>query len=75
MSNGRQTGTVKSFDSMKGQGMIVRDDGQGELFVDLFSLEPGEELKIREGVRVEFRVLPHTTRPRAEEVIVLSGQP
>ena len=73
MSSQRLTGKVKSFDPVKGQGTITRDDGQGYVFVDLFGLNPGEELKIIAGVRVEFVVLPHTTGPRAEQVTVLSA--
>lgn len=74
MTSGRQIGTVKSYDPIKGQGLITRDDGQGELFLDVFGLNPGEELKIREGVKVEFRIVGHTTGPRAEEVSVLPSQ-
>ncbi|MCH8877738.1 MAG: cold shock domain-containing protein [Chloroflexi bacterium] len=72
MADQRLTGTVKSFDAFEGQGVIVRDDGGGELFLDVFGMDPGTELKIQEGVRVEFRVLAHTTGLRAEEVTVLS---
>lgn len=72
MPDERLTGTVQSFDAIEGQGVIVRDDGGGELFLDVFGMSPGAELQIQEGVRVEFRVLSHTTGPRAEEVTVLS---
>jgi cold shock CspA family protein len=44
MADQRLTGKVKSYDPIKGQGVIVRDDAQGELFVDVFGLNPGEEL-------------------------------
>lgn len=71
MADERLTGTVKSYDAIEGQGVIARDDGEGELFLDVFGLNPGAELAIKEGVRVEFRVLRHTTGPRAEEVTVL----
>lgn len=73
MPNQRITGRVKSFDATKGQGIITRDDGQGDVFVDLFGLNPGEETKMQIGARVEFVVLPHTTGPRAEEVAVFSS--
>lgn len=71
MTGERVTGTVKSYDAVAGQGVITRDDGQGEVFVDIFGLQPGEEMKMQAGVRVEFQVLAHTTGPRAEEVVVL----
>ena len=73
MSDPRITGKVKSFDPNKGQGIIARDDGQADVFVDLFGLNPGEDTKIQKGARVEFIVLAHTTGPRAEEVTVLSS--
>lgn len=71
MAEGRMTGTVKEFDPVSGQGTITLDEGQGEVFVDVFGLKPGEELKIDTGVRVEFQVIPHTTGPRAEDVVIL----
>ena len=69
----RQTGTVIAYDSVAGQGIILPDNGQGELFLDVYGLLPGFELKIREGARVAFRVLAHTTGPRAEDVEVLDN--
>ena len=74
MADQHLTGKVKSYDPIKGQGVIIRDDGQGELFVDVFGLNPGEELKIRPGLRVRFRLLAHTTGPRAEDVTVLAAE-
>jgi cold shock CspA family protein len=74
MSAGRITGIVKAYDAVAGQGVIVRDDGQGEVFVDVFGLQLGDEMKMREGVRVEFQALAHTTGPRAEGVVVLDAQ-
>lgn len=71
MAEGLVTGTVKDFDPASGQGTITLDDGQGEVFVDVFGLKPGEEMKIKTGSRVEFQVIPHTTGPRAEEVVIL----
>ena len=73
MAEERQTGTVKSYDPVAGQGVIIRDDEQDELFLDVFGVEPGHELKIKVGARVEFRVLAHTTGLRAEEVVVLQA--
>lgn len=71
MADERMTGTVKFYDAVAGQGVITRDDGQGKVFVDVFGLQPGEEMKMQAGVRVEFQVLAHTTGLRAEEVVVL----
>ena len=67
----RVTGTIKTFDHVEGQGTIVRDDGAGEVFLDVFGLQPGDELKVKNGVRVEFSVLAHTTGLRAEDVLIV----
>ncbi|MEN8260698.1 MAG: cold shock domain-containing protein [Pseudomonadota bacterium] len=71
MAMERITGTIKTFDPVEGQGTIARDDGAGEVFLDVFGLQPGDELRIKEGVQVEFRVLAHTTGHRAEDVRIL----
>ena len=71
MDEGRVTGTVREFDPVAGQGTIALDDGQGEVFVDVFGLKLGEELKIETGARVEFQLIAHTTGPRAEDVVIL----
>lgn len=70
MADQHLTGKIKSYDPIQRQGVIIRDDGQGELFVDVFGLNSGEELEIREGVRVRFRLLAHTTGSRAEDVTI-----
>jgi len=70
----RITGTVTQYDAAAGQGVIVRDDDQSEVFVDVFGLAPGQEQELNVGMRVEFRVLGHTTGLRAEDVIIFDDR-
>lgn len=72
MADQRLSGTVKTLDAVSGQGVVLRDDGEGELYLDVFALNRGDEFRIRPGTRVEFALLAHTTGPRAEAVTVLT---
>ncbi|MGY6550952.1 MAG: cold-shock protein [Erythrobacter sp.] len=50
----RVTGTVKFFNSMKGFGFLVRDDGQPDAFVHISAVERSGLTAINEGERYEF---------------------
>ncbi|MEM7667051.1 MAG: cold-shock protein [Pseudomonadota bacterium] len=50
----RATGTVKFFNSMKGFGFLVRDDGQPDAFVHISAVERSGLTAINEGERFEF---------------------
>ncbi|ABC64874.1 cold-shock protein [Erythrobacter litoralis] len=50
----KATGTVKFFNSMKGFGFLVRDDGQPDAFVHISAVERSGLSGIDEGERYEF---------------------
>ena len=50
----KATGTVKFFNSMKGFGFLVRDDGQPDAFVHISAVERSGLQAINEGERFEF---------------------
>ena len=50
----KATGTVKFFNSMKGFGFLVRDDGQPDAFVHISAVERSGLTEIAEGERFEF---------------------
>ncbi|NVD44653.1 cold-shock protein [Qipengyuania atrilutea] len=52
----RATGTVKFFNSMKGFGFLVRDDGQPDAFVHISAVERSGLSAINEGERYEFDI-------------------
>lgn len=50
----KATGTVKFFNSTKGFGFLVRDDGQPDAFVHISAVERSGLSQINEGERFEF---------------------
>ncbi|MXO91241.1 cold-shock protein [Pontixanthobacter aquaemixtae] len=50
----KATGTVKFFNSMKGFGFLVRDDGQPDAFVHISAVERSGLTAINEGERYQF---------------------
>ncbi|MFU7527302.1 cold-shock protein [Qipengyuania sp. ASV99] len=50
----KATGTVKFFNSMKGFGFLVRDDGQPDAFVHISAVERSGLSAINEGDRFQF---------------------
>ena len=50
----KATGTVKFFNSMKGFGFLVRDDGQPDAFVHISAVERSGTQGLNEGERYEF---------------------
>lgn len=64
----KETGVVKWFNERKGFGFIVRDSGDGDIFVH-YSAITGEGFKtLNEGDRVEFVVTRGEKGPAAGEV-------
>ena len=50
----KATGTVKFFNSMKGFGFLVRDDGQPDAFVHISAVERSGLSSLNEGEKYEF---------------------
>ncbi|MXP48053.1 cold-shock protein [Altererythrobacter luteolus] len=50
----KATGTVKFFNSMKGFGFLVRDDGQPDAFVHISAVERSGLSALNEGERYQF---------------------
>ena len=50
----KATGTVKFFNSMKGFGFLVRDDGQPDAFVHISAVERSGLSGLNEGEKYEF---------------------
>ena len=65
----RQTGTVKWFDSSKGFGFIVKEDGE-DVFVHFSSIQGDGYRSLEEGQRVEFSVGDGQKGPVAQEVVL-----
>jgi CspA family cold shock protein len=64
----KETGVVKWFNERKGFGFIVRDSGEGDIFVH-HSAIIGEGFKtLNEGDRVEYLVTQGQKGPAAGEV-------
>ena len=68
----KETGVVKWFNERKGFGFIVRDSGDGDIFVHHSAIE-GEGFKtLNEGDRVEYVVTQGQKGPAAGDVKKLS---
>ncbi len=52
----KATGTVKFFNSMKGFGFLVRDDGQPDAFVHISAVERSGLSALNEGERYQFDI-------------------
>ena len=66
----RETGTIKWFNSDKGYGFIVRDQG-GDLFVHYSSIRGGGYRVLEEGQRVEFTVAQGQKGPQAQDIALI----
>jgi len=67
---GRETGTVKWFNTDKGFGFIVRENGE-DLFVHFRSINTDGPQVLVEGQRVEFQIGEGRKGPQAEDVVIL----
>jgi CspA family cold shock protein len=69
----RQQGAVKFFNSDKGYGFILPDDGTRDMFIHVNELAVSGVPNLDEGDRVEYSVKkdPKTGRPCAHDVKVL----
>jgi len=65
------TGKVKWFNSDKGFGFIVPDDGTKDLFVHFSEIASGGYRTLEEGQRVEFEVQQGQKGPQATQVRIV----
>lgn len=65
----RVTGKVKWFKDQKGFGFIVRDDGQGDVFVHHTGISGTGFKSLAEGDSVEFDVVPSDKGEKAVNVL------
>lgn len=64
----REHGTVKWFNTSKGFGFIVKDDGE-EIFVHFRSIRGEGRRSLRDGQSVSFIVAESEKGPQAEDVV------
>ncbi|MBI4810242.1 MAG: cold-shock protein [Ignavibacteriales bacterium] len=65
-------GKVKWFDSKKGFGFIVPQDGQGDIFVHYSAIKSNNEFKtLKEGMTVEYEVTEGQKGLQALNVVVV----
>lgn len=69
-SAGRETGTVKWFNTSKGFGFISRDSGD-DIFVHFRAIRGDGHRVLVEGQRVEFTVAQRDKGLQAEDVLIL----
>lgn len=54
----RQSGTVKFYDSRKGYGFIMPDEGDNDVFVHVTALERSGIGSLDQGMRITFETKP-----------------
>ena len=59
------TGTVKFFNTTKGFGFIVPDDGSKDVFVHISAVERSGLSHLSEGQKVTYEVQPDARGPKA----------
>ncbi|MFC3650912.1 cold-shock protein [Dyella humi] len=67
MSGERETGTVKWFNDAKGFGFIQRENGP-DVFVHFRAIQGNGFKSLKEGQRVEFKVVQGQKGLQADEV-------
>lgn len=70
-AHGRETGTVKWFNTSKGFGFISRDTGE-DIFVHFRAIRGEGHRVLAEGQRVEFSVTHREKGLQAEDVVALA---
>ena len=70
----REQGTVKWFDSSKGFGFILRNNG-GDLFVHFSAISGAGFRSLEEGQKVEYNVGETTKGLTAVDVAIIGDQP
>ena len=63
------TGQVKWFNDSKGYGFIVRDDGEGDVFVHHTAIQGQGFKTLDEGQKVQFDVVQGQKGPQAANVV------
>ena len=64
------TGAVKFFNSEKGFGFIVQDDGGKDLFVHCSEIQNYEEGSVNDGQKVQYEVGEGRKGPCAVDVVL-----
>jgi CspA family cold shock protein len=54
----RQSGTVKFYDSQKGYGFIMPDEGDNDVFVHVTAVERSGMGSLDQGMRITFETEP-----------------
>jgi CspA family cold shock protein len=67
----RVTGKVKWFNSKKGFGFIVPDDGGNDLFVHFTAIQSNGYKTLQEGQKVEFEIMQTNKGDKAVNVKVI----
>ena len=67
----RVTGKVKWFNSKKGFGFIIPDDGGNDLFVHFTAIQSNGYKTLQEGQKVEFEVMQTNKGDKAVNVKVI----
>ena len=62
------TGTVKFFNTTKGFGFIVPDDGTKDVFVHISAVERSELGYLSEGQKIQFDVEQDARGPKAVNI-------
>jgi len=63
-----EKGTVKWFNDAKGYGFIIREEGQGDLFVHFSAIQVDGFHSLQEGQQVQFDVVKGPKGLQAENV-------
>lgn len=67
----RETGTVKWYDTAKGYGFIIRENGN-DIFVHYSTVRNNNFPVLKKGQVVEFTTAQSRHRLQAQDVVVLS---
>lgn len=65
------SGTVKFFRTDKGYGFITPEDGSGDVFVHISSVQNSGLNSLAEGQRVNYEIQPDKRGPKAVNLQIL----